>query len=208
MTERLWTGEIIFEMNQEEKQRRNLHRSQDIEAEQVLAGEEPAAAARPDVTENADEQIQILQPHRSRKRQEEIILHDEGAQAVDRAEDWTGFDVGNALARLRSVKDSVRLRALRQLHLRWFHATIEQMKKILATAGVPKEVLDKIPYVVHTCRICRRWEKHSPKAVVSVRLADRFNEVVQFDLIEYTEGDVKYYIIHFIDELEKLFISM
>ena len=74
------------------------------------------------------------------------------------------------------------------------------MKKILAAAGVPKEVLDMIPTVVHTCRICRRWERHSPKAQVSVRLADRFNQVVQFDLIEYTEDDQKWYIVHFLDE--------
>ena len=192
MTNRSWTGEIIFEMNEEEKLRRNLHRSQDIEAEQIGEG-----ALVP--TDAPDEQIQVIQPKR-RKRGEELVLHDEGAQADKRAEDWTGFDVGNALARLRSDRESVRLRALRQLHLRWFHATIEQMRKILTAAGVPKDVLDKIPFVVHTCRICRRWERHSPKAQVSVRLADKFNEVVQFDIIEYLESDKKWYIIHLIDD--------
>ena len=196
LTQRPWKGEIIFEMNQEERERRNLHRTMDIEAEQVLADNDPEPTVAPD--QSPDEQIQVLKP-RTRRQQEAIVTRDGGAQAENRAQDWTGFDVGNALARLRSNKAGVRLRALRQLHLRWFHATIEQMKKILVAAGVPKEVIEMIPQVVHTCRICRRWERHSPKAQVSVRLADRFNQVVQFDLIEYTEQDKKYYIVHLLD---------
>ena len=74
------------------------------------------------------------------------------------------------------------------------------MKKILTSAGVPKTIIDSIPTVVHTCRICRRWERHSPKCQVSVRLSERFNEVVQFDLIEYQEDGESWYIVHLIDE--------
>ena len=74
------------------------------------------------------------------------------------------------------------------------------MKKILRSAGMPEEIVEQVSQVVHTCRICRRWERHSPKSQVSMRLADRFNEAVQFDLIEYTEDGAEYYIIHLLDE--------
>ena len=117
LTQRPWKGEIIFEMNQEEKERRNLHRTMDIEAEQVLADNDPEPTVAPD--QSSDEQIQVLKP-RTRRQQEAIVTRDGGAQVENRAQDWTGFDVGNALARLRSNKAGVRLRALRQLHLRWF----------------------------------------------------------------------------------------
>ena len=191
MSKQLWQGEVIFEMTHEEKLRRGLHRSLTLD-EEHRAGETAIVPA------DNDEEVRSIVP---RKSQESRILRVDGAaQAEKRPEDWTGFDVGNALSRLRSDKEGVRMRALRQLHLRWFHATIEQMRKILAAAGVPKTVLDQISTVVHTCRICRRWERHSPKAATSVRLADHFNECCQLDLIEFTEDDQKYYIIHIIDE--------
>ena len=74
------------------------------------------------------------------------------------------------------------------------------MKKILLAAGIPQSIVDTIPQVIHTCRICRRWERHGPHSQVSVRLADHFNEAVQFDLIEYEEDGEKWYIFHLLDE--------
>ena len=193
MSQRLWQGEIIFEMTQEEKLRRGLHRSLTLDEEHITGDTAIVPAEDAD-----DEEVRAIVPRRT--REERILRVDGSAQAEKRLDDWTGFDVGNALSRLRSDKEGVGMRAFRQLHLRWFHATIEQMRKILAAAGVPKAVLEQMPTVVHTCRICRRWERHSPKSAASVRLADHFDECCQFDLIEYTEDGTKYYIVHIIDE--------
>ena len=78
LSQRPWKGEIIFEMNQEEKERRNLHRTMDIEAEQVLADNDPEPTQAPD--QSPDEQIQVLKP-RTRRQQEAIVTRDGGAQA-------------------------------------------------------------------------------------------------------------------------------
>jgi len=146
-------GKIIFEMTAEEKQRRGLHHSTlDIGDAAMRAGDETPPLAE------CDEQVRAMVPKASKHPKKQLILRDEGAQAESRAEDWIGFDVGNALARLRSDKGGVRLRALRQLHLRWHHAPVEHMEKILRAAGVPSDILDQVSHVVHTCRICRRWE--------------------------------------------------
>ena len=52
---------------------------------------------------------------------------------------WTTFDVRHALGRLRHESEAVRLRALRLLHLRWWHCQPTQMRRILSKAGLPRQ---------------------------------------------------------------------
>ena len=73
LSQRPWKGEIIFEMHQEEKERRNLHRTMDIEAEQVLADNDPESTVAPS---------QMLKP-RTRGQQEATVMRDGGAQGIE-----------------------------------------------------------------------------------------------------------------------------
>ena len=115
------------------------------------------------------------------------------------AEDLRTFDVTRSMTALRSDHPEVRKRTLQRLHVRWYHATIDQMTAILRAAGVPPRALADIPGVVHSCGICRQWHKPSPKNITAFRMVDRFNEEVQFDLMFYHEGGVLVNIIHLID---------
>ena len=80
---------------------------------------------------------------------------DEDGPAVQ--PDWSSFDLGRSLRQLRSGNASLVARALRQLHLRWWHCPSARMTQLLKTAGVPKSTLDQIPAECDTCRVCRQW---------------------------------------------------
>ena len=57
------------------------------------------------------------------------------------------------------------------------------MTKLLAKAGVSKEVLDLVPEIKDTCVACRTWARPLPDAQATVELADKFNEQVECDLM-------------------------
>ena len=44
---------------------------------------------------------------------------------------------------------------LRKLHLRWWHATKEEMLRVLRAANIEQSTLDLIPTIVNNCRECR-----------------------------------------------------
>ena len=84
---------------------------------------------------------------------------------------------------------------LRKLHLRWWHAQAEPMKRLLEHAGVPKTVTDLIQDVVDTCVACRSWARPLPDAQASVEITDTFNHQVECDLLFI----YKFIIFHLID---------
>ena len=49
--------------------------------------------------------------------------------------------------------------------------------------GVSQKVLDLIPEVVQTCKVCREWAKPGPSNACSVELPDTFNQQVECDLL-------------------------
>ena len=51
--------------------------------------------------------------------------------------DWSSWDLGRNLRALRSGNVGVATRALRQLHLRWWHASTLKMTSLLRSAGLP-----------------------------------------------------------------------
>ena len=74
--------------------------------------------------------------------------------------DWTSFDLGRCLRALRSDRPQVYARALQRLHLRWWHCSSARMTALLRAAGVQKAVLDLVPQVCQTCKVCRAWRHH------------------------------------------------
>ena len=90
--------------------------------------------------------------------------------------------------------EAARRRVLRKLHVRWWHAPAATMKRLLAQAGVPKESVDAIiDEIVDTCGVCRTWARPLPDSVASTSVAEKFNEMVETDIVFY-KG---YAILHF-----------
>jgi len=53
------------------------------------------------------------------------------------------------------------------------------MKRFLDRVGVAERVLQWIPEIVQTCKICREWAKPGPDNVCSVVVPDKFNDQVE-----------------------------
>ena len=107
------------------------------------------------------------------------------ASTGDNPQDWTKFDLSRVLRVFRIGDEPQCKLALRKLHLRWWHAQVQPMQRLLTTAGVKKEVIDMIPSIVETCVACRAWTRALPDAQTSVELADSFNAQVECDLEFY-----------------------
>ena len=97
--------------------------------------------------------------------------------------DWTRFDLGHALQELRSVRESIVRRALRKLHIRFYHPSSQRLRALLSAAGVDASVLDLVPQITDTCVICRSWNKPGPRSIASSRLPNVFNQEVQVHLL-------------------------
>ena len=123
------------------------------------------------------------------------------AEAEERA--WNRFDLGRALQQLRSVREGVVLRALRQLHIRWYHCSAHKMKDLLQAAGVSPDVLNLVARVVDTCSICRAWSRPGPRSVATTSLPTRFNEVVEADLLFYKQ----HVILHLLDRCTRFTVT-
>ena len=102
-----------------------------------------------------------------------------------RPDNWTNFDISNVLMGLRQAPDLGQRQILRKLHVRWWHAAASQMDTILRQAGVPTEILSKIPSIVDTCKACRKWNRPAPDAQTSASVSDEFNVNVEADIVFY-----------------------
>ena len=97
--------------------------------------------------------------------------------------DWSSWDLGRALRSLRTNNNAVITRAIRQLHLRWFHASSIKMISLLRAAGLPANVLDLVKPVCDTCKVCRLWTRPADRPQTSSRLSTEFNVLVEVDLL-------------------------
>ena len=97
--------------------------------------------------------------------------------------DWSAWDLGHSMQLLRSRSPAVVRRTLRTLHLRWWHVPAKQMRKLLQAAGAPVDAIKQVDEIVDTCRACRMWKLPSPANATTSRLVERFNDVVQHDLL-------------------------
>ncbi|CAJ1416651.1 unnamed protein product [Effrenium voratum] len=100
---------------------------------------------------------------------------------------WSRFDLGAALQALRSVREGVVRRALRRLHLRWYHCSAAKMRALLSAAGTSREVLALVSEVVDTCAVCRAWQRPGIKAATSSKLPEAMNMIAQCDLLFYKD---------------------
>ena len=117
--------------------------------------------------------------------------------------DWSSMDLGTSFRELKSQDRSLVTRALRKLHLRWWHASNTKMHKLLEQAGAPQLALDLIKSVVDTCRICRSWKRPTAKSMSHVSQAQQFNEKVQLDLL-FAGDEV---ILHLCDECTRFSVA-
>ena len=108
---------------------------------------------------------------------------------------WSRFDLGAALQALRSVREGVVRRALRRLHLRWYHCSAAKMRALLSAAGTSREVLALVSEVVDTCAVCRAWQRPGIKAVTSSNWPEAMNMIAQCDLLFYKD----YVLFHMVD---------
>lgn len=105
----------------------------------------------------------------------------------EHASDWTRFNVSRSLRALSAGNIHVQRRELRKLHLRWWHAGKESMKRILSAAGLGKDVLEEVVRTVDTCRECRMWSRPAHETIPTLRMSTKFNEHVECDLMFYRE---------------------
>ena len=92
-------------------------------------------------------------------------------------------DFRHVIRQLNDGNENVARGALRRLHLRWFHASIAVMTRLLSLVGVPKHVMALIPAIVDTCRICRQWARDAPAVRTAIWISTRFNQALQGDLM-------------------------
>ena len=67
---------------------------------------------------------------------------------------------------------------LRKLHCRWWHATANQMKRLLERVGIPDNIM-KMPIVVAQCTVCRAWQRPEHANQTAINIDDQFNQVVR-----------------------------
>ena len=176
-------------------------RSDDFER-QVIAQDRRVEQAAQSVRGDSSNAAASAGPRR--RFQDAEVQAEAAVRAVERADaapeerdgaGWSRFDLGAALQQLRSVRPGIARRALRKLHIRWYHCGAKRMKMLLEAAGVEPSVLALTDDVVATCGTCRLWTRPGVRSVTSTRLSTQFNESVQVDLLF-----VKHYtILHMID---------
>ena len=99
--------------------------------------------------------------------------------------DWTSFDVQSSIRGLRHGTEAARRQILRKLHLRWWHCSTDKMCRFLRAAGLGKDILELVPAIQDTCRVCRHWARPSADAKATCRMVIGFNIEVEGDLMFY-----------------------
>ena len=97
--------------------------------------------------------------------------------------DWTRFDATTSLRALRGNQHDTRTRELRKLPLRLWHASKEEMARVLRAATISQDILDLIPSVVK----CRKWLPPAHQTIPILRLSTRFNQHVECDILFYKD---------------------
>ena len=107
------------------------------------------------------------------------------------------FDLGRALKLLSHMDEAIVRRTLRRLHIRFWHAPAKRLEEILRQAGAPSRAIKLCKEIVETCRSCRMWARPGPRSITtSLRLAQAFNEIVQWDILFHRDIMIS----HLIDE--------
>jgi hypothetical protein len=110
--------------------------------------------------------------------------------------EWSLHDLNRSMKLLRTGNVPMTIRALRALHLRWWHCSAHRMRSLLASAGLGEEILKHIKDVVDGCRICRQWKRPGDKALATAKVVSKLGECIQCDLLFVFD----FIVLHVLDE--------
>lgn len=104
---------------------------------------------------------------------------------------------------LISAHQSHRLRGLAVLHIKFWHASFEQMKTLLERGGVEMQE-EEIKTVIKHCSICNAWGRPAFKPKGRIKHAQVLGEIVQFDFFFLIQREP---IGHLLDEATAISIT-
>ena len=106
---------------------------------------------------------------------------------------------------LSDLKPADRKKAILKLHKQFAHPSLTRLRALMKDAEVWKDDYQTdLDELYDSCMTCKLYSKTPPRPVVSMPMANRFNERVAMDLKSW-KGK---YILHMIDMITKLNISV
>ena len=182
-----------------------LHEPTDAEPESAEPAPRSVPAVGPDTDdEGADSDVKKSKSKPIKKIDAETQAMAPAPGGGDAPASWARYDLGSMLQELKSARQGVVRRALRRLHIRWWHCGAKRMQELLRAAGAPSEAVRLIPDIVDTCRICRAWQRPGNRSISTSRLTTSFNEVVLGDLLFYKDK----VILHLMDETTRWTVAV
>lgn len=107
--------------------------------------------------------------------------------------------------KLCDMSNQERKHALLKLHRQFAHPPRHRLEAIIKDAGAWRDSFREEFDLLHdNCDICKRYAKTPARPVVSLPLAERFNEKVAMDLKVWKDK----YILHMVDMLTRLSVSV
>lgn len=117
----------------------------------------------------------------------------------------TEFSVEKCFFSLESMSTGEKTKKIEKIHKQFAHPTKEKFKRLIEDAGAWRDELQEIiDELYQKCQTCKVFTKTPPRPVVSVPMADGFNEVVAMDLKEWG----KRYILYLIDMFSRLTVAV
>ena len=100
----------------------------------------------------------------------------------------------------KTIDINNKMKIAKKLHSQFLHPPPEKLIKLVTNAGINYEDLkDAISKVSEKCEICQVYCKPGFKPVISVSIAEEFNEIVAMDL-KIVESSI---ILHLIDHVTR-----
>ncbi len=81
-----------------------------------------------------------------------------------------------------NVSKKEKIAGLLGLHIKFWHASLSDMSRMLYRGGHGKDVLDLLPEVLKRCKECQERARTMSKPLIKASLATHFNDRVQTDL--------------------------
>ena len=100
----------------------------------------------------------------------------------------------------KTIDINNKMKIAKKLHSQFSYPPPEKLIKLVSNAGMNDEDLkDAISEVSEKCEICKVYHKPGFKPVVSMPLAEKFNEVVAMDLKIFESS----LILHLVDHVQR-----
>ena len=90
------------------------------------------------------------------------VTHADATTGLDAPGPWADYDIGASARALRTTNVATLRAVLRNLHIRWWHASTLSMNRLLKRVGVSNEALALVKDIVDSCNVCREWTRPSP----------------------------------------------